>query len=60
MNEPDRQARIGELKAALAHAANRHEYIVELHELGVGTTELARIAGMTRSGIDAVLKREAR
>jgi hypothetical protein len=57
VDEPDRQARIGQLKAALAHAAHRHEYIVELHQLGVGTTELARLAKMTRSGIDAVLRR---
>ena len=59
MTEPERQARIGHLKAALAHAANRHEYIVELHQLGIGTTELARLAGMTRSGIDAILRRKA-
>lgn len=56
---PELLARIGQLKDNLSHAPRLHDYIVELHQLGVGTTELARLAGMARSGIDAILKRKA-
>jgi hypothetical protein len=66
VTESERQRRIGGLKAALAQAAAQAEeslvdrdiYIVKLRELGVGTTELARLAKMSRSGIDNLLKRK--
>jgi len=67
VTESERQHRIGGLKAALAEAAeqaesnleDRDQYIVELRSLGVGPTELARLAKMSRSGIDNLLKRKA-
>lgn len=66
VTESERQRRIGGLKSALVEAAaqaeeslvERDSCIVELRKLGVGPTELARLAKMSRSGIDNLLKRK--
>lgn len=64
MTESERQARIGILKVALAdlaeNFAQRDDWIVELRELGVFPTEIARIAKLTPAGIVKIVQRKAR
>lgn len=63
MTESERQARIGVLKVSLADLAEdfaqRDDWIVELRELGVGPTEIARLAHLTPAGIVKIVKRKA-
>lgn len=63
MTESERQARIGVLKVSLAEVAERFaerdDLIVELRELGVGPTEIARIACLTPAGIVKIIQRKA-
>jgi hypothetical protein len=66
MRESEQHRRVGALKAALVESVgrvsdgleDRDSCIVELRKLGVGPTELARLAKMSRSGIDNLLKRK--